>query len=350
MATRTIALTCLLALTVALPARAADDGRGEAVYPHKSVRKTEIGSGPRSYTLFEPAEPTPQIAPVVVFHHGWLAMNPGVYGAWIDHLARRGFVVIYPRYMEPETPVNEYLPNVLDAIVDAFDVLETSPAHVKPDRQKFALIGHSTGGVLSIQAAALAESRGLPAPRAVVAVTPGEVLRPKGPSLAGVPATTLLVVVAAEHDVVTGDGRARQVFREATSVPPSRKKFILYRSDVRGRPAFWADHLAPTASLASFDDGNGPFHDFQMNQGATNAIDRQGFWKVADITLAAGFAGQTLDDATDRGASFRRLGYWSDGRPVLSPIVADDADTVPRVFPAHGFRIVPWPYLELPGP
>jgi acetyl esterase/lipase len=350
MATRTIALAGLLALSVALPGRAADDGRAEAPYPHKSVRKSEIGSGPRSYTLFEPAEPTPQTAPVVVFHHGWLAMNPGVYGAWIDHLARRGFVVIYPRYMEPETHVNEYLPNTLDAIVDAFDVLETSPAHVKPDRQKFALIGHSTGGVLSIQAAAMAESRGLPVPRAVVAVTPGEVLRPRGPSLAGVPATTLLVVVAAEHDVVTGDGRARQVFREATSVPPSRKKFILYRSDVRGRPAFWADHLAPTASLASFDDGNGPFHDFQMNQGATNAIDRQGFWKVADITLAAGFAGKTLDDATDHGAAFRRLGYWSDGRPVLSPIVADDADTVPHVFPAHGFRIVPWPYLELPGP
>ena len=160
----------LMALT---SARAGDD-RPASPYPHATVRRTVIGSGPRSYVLFEPDTPRPERAPVVVFVHGWLAMNPGVYGAWVDHLVRRGNVVIYPRYMDEwETPVEAFLPNALAAVVDALDVLATSPAHVKPDRTRFALVGHSTGGVLAVQLAALCASRHLPEPRAVVAATPG---------------------------------------------------------------------------------------------------------------------------------------------------------------------------------
>jgi acetyl esterase/lipase len=343
-------LAVVLALAHFQAALAADEGRGADSYPHKSVRKSEIGEGPRSYILFEPDDPRPDRAPVVVFTHGWLAMNPGVYGAWINHLVRRGTIVIYPRYMESETPITEFLPNTLDAIVDAFDVLQTSPSHIKADRSRFGLVGHSTGGVLAAQVAAMASDRGLPEPKAVIAVTPGELVRSKGPKLSSIPAETLLVVVAAEHDVVTGDGRARQIYREATSVPPARKRFVLFRTDIRGRPAFWADHLAPTASLASFDNGDGPFHDFQMYQGATNAIDREGFWKVTDLALAAGFAGKTLDDITRPGVVSLGLGYWSDGRPVISPIVTGDLSTVPRVVPAHGFRLFPWTLIDFPKP
>ncbi len=350
-AARLISLA-LVALTLGLrPADAGDAPKAGPSYPHRSLVKREIGSGPRSYTLFEPAEPTPKKAPVVVFIHGWLAMNPGVYGAWVDHLVRSGNIVIYPRYMDEwETPVEQFLPNTLAAMVDAFDVLDTSSVHVKPDRTKVALIGHSTGGVLAVQVAASAKSRRLPEPVAVVAVTPGELLPTKGPDLAAIGPKTLLVVVAAEHDLLVGDGPARRIYREAASVMSSRKKFVLYRTDLRGRPYFWADHLAPTAALASLDNGDGPFRLFQMGQGATNALDREGFWKVADITLAAGFAGRTLDEATDRGASFRRLGYWSDGRPVLAPIVVDDLGSVRRLVPSNGFRLVPWPAVDVAPP
>jgi dienelactone hydrolase len=338
-------LLLLAALAIAPIARAGEAPAAPA-YPHKSVTKREIGAGPQSYFLFEPAEPTPKRAPVVVFHHGWLAMNPGVYGAWIEHLVREGHIVIYPRFMEVETPVTEYLSNSATAVVDAFGVLETSPAHVKPDRSRFALIGHSTGGMLSVQMAAQAKSLALPEPKAVVAVTPGEVLRTKGPNLADVPHETLLVVVAAEHDVVTGDGDARRIYRDATSLPPSRKKFVLYRTDLRGRPRLWADHLAPTASHADFDTGDGPFRLIQMSGGSVNAIDREGFWKVADVTLSAGFAGKTLDEALT-GVSFR-LGYWSDGRPVQPPIITNDPTTLPRVVPAHGLRLIPFSAIEFP--
>jgi hypothetical protein len=84
-----------------------------------------------------------------------------------------------------------------------------------------------------------------------------------------------------------------------------------------------------------------------MGGGTVNAIDREGFWKVADVTLAAAFAGRTLDNALARGVSFR-LGYWSDGRPVLPPIITNDPTTLPRVVPAHGLRLVPIPAFEPP--
>ena len=84
----------------------------EPGYPHRGFSAQESHEGPRSYWLFEPTEPRPETAPVVVFIHGWLAVNPGVYGAWIEHLCRSGKVVIYPRYQgDSWTRPAEFLPN-----------------------------------------------------------------------------------------------------------------------------------------------------------------------------------------------------------------------------------------------
>ena len=88
-----------------------------------------------------------------------------------------GRIVIAPRYQRDwSTPPANFLPNGLVAVRDALDVLATSPAHVRPDRSKFALIGHSAGGNLAAQMAAVAAEADLPEPRAVIAIFPGEVL------------------------------------------------------------------------------------------------------------------------------------------------------------------------------
>src|SRR5262245_6244681 len=87
-----------LLLLSALGADAAPPANEAREYPHKTVRRKEFGSGARSYWLYEPADPAPAKAPVVVLNHGWLAVNPGAYGAWIEHLVRSGKVVIFPRY------------------------------------------------------------------------------------------------------------------------------------------------------------------------------------------------------------------------------------------------------------
>ena len=59
----------------------------------QSPRRLRIGPN-----VAAKAVPTPEVAPVVVFNHGWFAVNPGVYGAWIEHMVRKGRIVIAPRY------------------------------------------------------------------------------------------------------------------------------------------------------------------------------------------------------------------------------------------------------------
>jgi acetyl esterase/lipase len=311
---------------------------------HKVVRRYEIGVGVDSYWLFEPADPKPDVAPVVVFNHGWFAVNPGVYGAWIDHMVRQGRIVIFPRYQNDLiTKPADFLPNAMMAVQDAFQVLETSPIHVRPDRERFALMGHSAGGNLAAQMAAVAAESGLPKPSAVIAVLPGEV-QPwrEQPSFAKIPKSTLLVVAVAEDDILVGDLRGRQIFSEATSIPADRKKFILFRTDLHGSPKLIADHLAPTGYAPELDSGDGVLRGFQSNRAEIDALDHAGFWRIADITMEAAFRGKTLDEATARGELFRHLGYWSDGRKVTPPVVGDDLAEIPRVFPPNGIRLINW--------
>lgn len=316
-------------------------------YPHGSFRVQAVGEGPRAYWVFEPDEPRPDRAPVVVFNHGWMAMNPGVYGAWIEHLARRGFVVIFPRYQSDwSTRPTEFLPNALAAVRDALDVLETAPDRVRPDRERFALIGHSAGGNLAAQMAAIARVAGLPTPRAVLAIMPGEVMHQPEPSPSAIPAETLLVVAAGDQDRVVGDFVARQLFAGATAVPPERKLFVLYRTDRRGPVPMVADHVAPTAKLPRLDSGDGPLRPMQMSLARLDLLDRFGFWRLADLTLDAAFAGRSLAEATRGGELLRDLGRWSTGLVVTPPVVGTDLAAIPKVFPANGAKLIPWQPAE----
>jgi acetyl esterase/lipase len=334
----------------------ADDGRGGASdgsperrtekehAPHLAVRRYEIGVGPRSYWLFEPDQPKPERAPVVVFLHGWFAVNPGFYGAWIDHLVRHGRIVIFPRYQnDVGTLPQDFLPNALAAIRDGLGALTIGVAHVRPDTSRFALVGHSAGGNLAAQIAAIASDphADIPFPRALVVVMPGELIPVRQPSLDRIPASTLLLVVVGEEDLVVGDLRGRQIFTEATAIPRARKRFILFRSDRHGYPPLIADHTAPTGVNHRLDNGEGVFRSLQKSLGDVNALDRAGFWRITDLTLEAAFDGKTLDDATRDLEKFRHLGYWSDGRRVIPPIVGDDLSAIPRVIPGNGLRIFP---------
>lgn len=316
----------------------------QPAYPHAGVRAQLIGSGPRSYWLFEPDAPRPaERCPVLVFNHGWLAVNPGMYGAWIEHLVRQGQVVVFPRYQHDwTTPPSDFLPNALAAVLDALDVLETAPERVRPDRQRFALIGHSAGGNLAVLMAASARESGLPHPRAVLAFMPGEVQHLDHPSPADLPSQTLLVVVAGDRDHIVGDFRARQIFAQAESLTDDRKEFILYRTGRPGALTLLADHAAPTGFWATLDTGEGPFRDFQKKKANVDHLDRLGFWTLTDATLSAGFAGLSLDEARVLDTLVTRAG---------DPVNGDDLSVIPRVFPTNGARLLsfqPTQIVKLP--
>ena len=126
-------------------------GRRPRRYPtDKAVKRQEFGPG-RSYWLFEPAEPTPaRLRPVVVFQSRLVRLQSG--GLWrLDRAPGAVVIVIFPRYQADPLHPSRRLPGQRPerAVRDALDVLETSPDHIRPDRRRFALIGHSAGGNLA---------------------------------------------------------------------------------------------------------------------------------------------------------------------------------------------------------
>jgi acetyl esterase/lipase len=277
--------------------------------------------------------------------HGWFAVNPGFYGAWIDHLVRHGQIVIFPRYQnDVGTLPQDFLPNALASVRDGLAALTAGVGHVRPDTTRFALIGHSAGGNLAAQIAAVASDphAEIPSPRALCVVMPGELIPSRQPSLDRIPGSTLLLVIVGEEDLVVGDLRARQIFTGATSIPRARRRFVLFRSDRHGFPPLIADHTAPTGVNHRLDNGEGVFRSLQKSFGDVNALDRAGFWRMTDMTLEAAYDGKTLDDVTRDLERFRHLGYWSDGRRVIPPIVSDDLSEVPRVKLGNGLRIFPF--------
>src|SRR5688500_14431349 len=109
-------------------------GPGGKQYAHIAVTKNRYGKGGEEYWIFEPDAPKPATAAVVVFLHGWGGMNPLYYGAWIDHLVKRGNIVVYPRYQATLlTPLKDFLPNTIGEIKDAGTRIQSERGHVKTD-------------------------------------------------------------------------------------------------------------------------------------------------------------------------------------------------------------------------
>lgn len=327
-------------------------GPGGSKYPHTAVTRNRYGKGGHEYWIFEPDSPKPATAPVIVFLHGWGGMNPMYYGAWLDHLVKRGNIVIYPRYQAGLlTPIREFTPNTLHAVKDAVERLKTEPGHVKADFDKFATVGHSLGGILAANIAALASEEKLPRVSAVMSVEPGITESPINVFLADLkklPPETLLLAIAGDQDSLVRDTDAKRIYYESTRVSADNKDFIMLVSDTYGRPALNASHRAPTAHDKNYDNGEGvaggpaepsnrgggiptrpvdgpqvPQQRQRLETMMINALDFYGTWKLFDALCEAAFYGKNREYALGNTPQQRFMGLWSDGTPVKELKVTD---------------------------
>src|SRR3712207_9170200 len=84
------------AAMAATPPQQPKDGPGGADYVAATVTKRAVGrAGAGTYVFHAPGQ-TAELRSVVVFLHAWGATNPQVYGGWIEHLARKGDLVVFP--------------------------------------------------------------------------------------------------------------------------------------------------------------------------------------------------------------------------------------------------------------
>ena len=323
-------------------------GPGGKQYKHAKVTKNRYGTGNQEYWIFEPDSPKPASAPLVVFLHGWGGMNPMYYGAWLDHLVKRGNIVVYPRYQATLlTPIKEFMPSTLGAIKDAISRLQNERGHIKPDLNKFAVVGHSVGGLLAASVAALASEANLPQVRAVMSVEPGITESPINIPLADlkkIPAETLLLSVAGDQDTLVRDTDAKRIYYESTQVPAANKDYVTMITDAHGAPSLQASHRAPTAMNREYDNGEtlsgAPANPERVgnsssrrngasNQGnrldsmMINALDFYGTWKLFDALSDAAFHDKNREYALGNTREQRFMGVWSDGVPVKELKVTD---------------------------
>ena len=305
----TFSLTIALCAATSPPGQPTEGPAGSD-YAYAAVQTSAHGGGDGRYWLYEPADPAPASAPVVLYLHGYGALDPSPYEAMLNHVARKGFTVVYPRYGWFWNPW-EYEQNAINSLRNALDRLE-EPGHVAPELEHFAVAGHSLGGILSLRIANRVVSEGLPVARAIVlhdgagAITPAYPFMPLD-DLDQIDASAYLVVVIAESssDDENALGVVRRAWLNTPQIARDQRNGLLVRSDDYGEPDLVSDHLGV----------NGPLVD---------AVDWFGYWKPTVAILHAAFYGTDAEHVLGEGPEVREMGSWSDGEPVVKIGVASD--------------------------
>jgi pimeloyl-ACP methyl ester carboxylesterase len=247
---RALALAALLAALLASCGGAGleNERHGELVY-------LRGGEGPGRVTVVQRAGAEGPL-PIVLFLHGWGATEPRFYAPWIAHLARAGNAVVYPRYQDSiAEPPPQVLGNVLVGMREALGKIDA-------DLDSLVVVGHSAGGALASDYAAIADSVGLPVPRAVLSIYPGRAFRGIRFALPAVdpsriPAGTRLSVLSGADDGVVDPRDARAIYDGADR---ARRRFTVVRTPGA------SDHLAPQRDTA---------------------VARRVFWRRLDALIAA---------------------------------------------------------------
>jgi acetyl esterase/lipase len=273
-------------------------------YPYSQVMKQRFGEGMLAYWLYQPQGAPSSALPVVLFLHGWMGFHPFLYGGWIDHLAKSGYIVIFPVFQtsKQDTP-DQMLQSAIHAIQDAIRQLNQAHAN-RPDWNRFAIVGHSFGGGMSVRIAALAKDVNIPIPKLVMPVAPGWLGSDTMPTdtLSRIAPSVQMYIVEGADDTLKSSRKGRAIYAATPQIPVEHKNFIILASN---NPNIKVDHNAPTSPLDSYQDSNLSERErrrqrfatwlfnrfFRIADGEINAIDVHGYWLLFDQLCETAFIG-----------------------------------------------------------
>jgi surfactin synthase thioesterase subunit len=187
-----------------------------------------------------------QTRAIVVFGHGWKVAPPspsypwvGQFLPWLEHLARRGDAVVFPRYqLGGDAPGAPRAADFEAGIRSAFARL--SAAGDVP----VVAVGYSYGASLAFTYAANARAWRLPAPVAIDAVFPAPPI--PGVPLPRLPRRTRVLVQVGDADTEAGRGGADAFWHWLGDPSPLRRYDV-----VRSHDGFVANHAAPKQTTPS---------------------------------------------------------------------------------------------------
>ena len=356
---RRLALGLLALLATAAPSFAASPPPqpkaglpGGADNPDAEVVKRAVGRASAATYAFHMAGQPAQPRPVVVFLHGWGAVNPMTYGGWIDHLARRGYLVLFPAFQTVgRTRPVDATATARKLVADALAAL-AGDADARPDTARLAIIGHSAGAGIAANMAADPAAAGLPVPKAVFMVMAGGVAsdaKSRGvqlEDLAKIGAGTSLIAMVGDREAIASDRVSRRILREASEVPANKKLFMRAGSDDHGFPTMAATLAAPASPLPAYDlaaikvppdpplDRRAPrppqpkwSPDMvlsgeqqtllgQLGRNSIDTLDYLAFWKTFDLLADSAFGGSGDLAVLRNDPNFLDMGRWNDTWPL----------------------------------
>ena len=300
---------------------------------HAAVKVLAAGEGAQRVYVFLPEQP--QLAgkakvPVVFFHHGWQGMSPKNFGALIDYLARSGHVVIYPVYQESSaTSPQVVTANAVGANLAALKLLTNNGIEV--DANKVLYVGYSMGAAISLNIAVQPDHWGLPAPKALVLMAPGDAYHVvKGeesksiiPDLQKLPVSLPVVLMTGAADTTIGVPTARKIMSQLCG--SDQRVLMLLPSDQKDETTVRSAHGSPGAPDSRYDfalvDSQFP-RTIKGREGfeesaSLNQLDFYGFWKVLSL-VNQGIARNSLSTSLvfAKGTAEQLfLGVWPDGSP-----------------------------------
>ena len=197
-----------------------------------------LGQGGKGVWLFQPAGEPKRL---VIFFHGQggpSETTPANHRPWIDHLVRRGAIVLYPRY---ETNYSRAVLGNAEAGV------RRAMERLGPQSLPVLALGYSRGAALAVEYAAAAPGRRLPVPDAVESVNPvpfGEWTH--ATNLRPLRHGTTLSMLVSQDDPQATQGLTMLLNRlRRVEFPPEHVQLHVARS----HGSFTADHIAPLSAL-----------------------------------------------------------------------------------------------------
>lgn len=269
-----------------------------------TIKVMTLGDGADRSYAFYPENPSAKQLPLVIFLHGWMGTNPKNFGALIDHLVRRGSVVIYPVYQVDGNTVPQ---SITDTAAKSIALILKKLELENPDlidTQKTMYYGFSMGASMSINFANNPSKYGLPPPKGMVLAAPGDAHHVAHKELAisivnqpisQIPLSIPIALLTGQEDKTIGVQTATAYWNEICQ-QKRQKIFITWPSGKADDESIASGHGAPGAPDERYDfsniNGPTPIESLERLESfpeskSINNLDFYGQWKVVTGFLDA---------------------------------------------------------------
>lgn len=309
-------------------------GPGGSYYPHSEIAFWEHGVGEEQYWVFEPDKPRPEKPGLVIFLHDWLASDPGYYMAWIRHICRRGYVVLFPKFQGSGELEKTWFFHVARSAKD-YLMQNFLQKRLELDREKFAIVGHGAGAVLAANLAAADSYFGLPRCKALFVVMPHQ-KNLKLYDLSAISRDAKMVIITGDRMSEPNEQTARAIFYAADRIKVRNKIYVTVWSDFYGHPPMVADELSPFAPEKPEYErliirhrydflklAKDKFHANTLRTSPVDAFDWFVTFRLFDALLQSAFSSHVELNPLKDSPELRFMGYWSDGRKLKGLIAGD---------------------------